>query len=392
MEHRPKLIHGVSRALIPVYLLGLFFTLHFVFPVYINSTFLATLISEANVGIIYSAASLITLIGILSVTRIVEAVGNYKATLFLLIIEALALLGLAFSEGSFLLLIAFIIHFSLSTIILFNVDIFLERYSKDSSTGGTRGFYLMLLNIAWMIAPAVAGFVLESGAFRHVFLLSLILLIPSFIILITSLSDYKDAHYEHLSVISSCKRLWKNAGIRYIFLANFWLKMFFAWMVIYVPLYLNQHIGIDFKTLGIIFTVMLSAYVILEYPLGKLADTTYGEKEMLTLGFVVIAFATAILSFITSTSIFVWAGLLLLTRIGAAMVEVMSESYFFKKIDSSDTDILSLFRTTVPLGYLIAPLLASIFLSLAEFRYIFIAIAVFTLFGAYFAGEIVDTK
>ena len=45
------------------------------------------------------------------------------------------------------------------------------------------------------------------------------------------------------------------------------------------------------------------AYVLLEYPVGILADDYWGEKEMMATGFMIIALAVSILSFISGASL-----------------------------------------------------------------------------------------
>jgi MFS family permease len=122
-----------------------------------------------------------------------------------------------------------------------------------------------------------------------------------------------------------------------------------------------------------------------------MADERLGEQEILTLGFIIIVLATALLSFIQTPNIVLWTGVLFLTRIGAAMVEVMSETYFFKKVDSHSTDILGFFRTTRALAYLVAPLGAVIFLSFSSLRWLWLGLSIFMILGIIYARRIHDT-
>ena len=74
------------------------------------------------------------------------------------------------------------------------------------------------------------------------------------------------------------------------------------------------------------------------------------------------------------------------------MVEIMSETYFFKKIDRTDSELISIFRYTSPLAYLIGPLLATIILQMFSYQILFATLSVIVLLGTYFSHEIKDTK
>ena len=163
-------------------------------------------------------------------------------------------------------------------------------------------------------------------------------------------------------------------------------------MVIYTPLYLISKFGLSYEALGIISSIMLIPYVLLEYPLGKVADNRIGEKELLIGGFVLTAITTAVIPLIGSAAIWVWAVILFGTRIGAAMIEGMSATYFYKKVEASDVDLIALFRDMRPIAYIIGPLLASIVVSKISIASLFPILGAVMLFGALFATALHDTR
>ncbi len=99
---------------------------------------------------------------------------------------------------------------------------------------------------------------------------------------------------------------------------------------------------------------MLIPFVILQYPVGFLADKKMGEKEMLIFSIIFMAISSGVIYFISSSNIWIWAAVLLATRIGASMLEVLRDSYFYKKIDGHDIDLINFFRTSMPVGYILA--------------------------------------
>ena len=98
--------------------------------------------------------------------------------------------------------------------------------------------------------------------------------------------------------------------------------------------------------------------------------------------------ATALLFFTESTNPYVWALILFLSRCGAALIEAMKESYFFKLVDAKDIDYINFFRNVGPLSYLIGSGLAVISLKFYSVEYIFLFLAFALLSGFYFTWKI----
>lgn len=376
-----------------VYVMYFFFTLHFVFPLYINSNFLNTLISDTSTSIAFAVAAALAIMTMSATARLLPKFGNYRTTLGLLIAEIIAVSILAIQSAPIWLLIAaFIAHWVLTAVIRFNLDVFLEKYSDDSKTGEIRGTLITLTYIAFLIAPPVAGFVVGDDNFWKIYLIAAIVILPLLGILLKKFKDFPDANYAETTLSKSLKRVWKDINVRFILGAMLILQIFYATMVVYTPIYLNQFIGLSFSSIGIIFSIMLIPFVLLGRPLGEIADRYLGEKEILITGFVIAAGFTLSLAFVTSTEIWVWGALLFGTRIGATMIEVMSDGYFFKQVESFDTDELSVLRMIRPLAYIIGPVLASLVLFLAPFEFIFIGAAGLLILGAAVTLPLVDTK
>ena len=83
---------------------------------------------------------------------------------------------------------------------------------------------------------------------------------------------------------------------------------------------------------------------------------------------------------------------LFLTRIGAATLEIMKESYLFKNIDAGDVNVLLLSRSMPPLSYIIAPLLASLIMIFAPLQTIFTVLGIVMLLGLPIAFRLKDTR
>ncbi len=136
---------------------------------------------------------------------------------------------------------------------------------------------------------------------------------------------------------------------------------------------------------------MLTAFVILQYPIGKLADRM-GEKKLLITGFSIAALSTvafATLQYHTH-AIFAYAAVLFCTRVGICMVEVLAETYFFKQITDSDEGIVSVYRMMYPLAYIIAPLAGWAIIATTSYNVLFILLGIMLFVGALYTLRLKD--
>lgn len=379
-------------ALFSVYLLSFFYTLHVALPVYVNSTFLATLVPERFVGMLYAASSIFTILALLTIPRLLRVIGDYFATLAFIILEILALIGIAVSQSPAITVALFIASTTLIWLISFDLDLIIEGYSKNTDTGSVRGLYLTSANLAWVIAPVLSAMLLGTSEYWRVYIAAAAIFIPSLFIFALRLDHFRDPLYRKIHFRDSMWVVWQRKDLRNIFICAFLLPFFFTIMVIYTPLYLHEYIGFEWKELGVIFSVMLVPFLLLEAPLGRIADKYVGEKEFLVAGFIIMSVATVLLSFVTVKSFVLFALLLFMTRVGAAMVEIMTDTYFFKKVDGKDAEVVGLLRTQRHFAGFAAPLFAGVVLYYVPIQYIFIILGVVMLLGIPASLALRDTR
>ena len=173
---------------------------------------------------------------------------------------------------------------------------------------------------------------------------------------------------------------WVERDIKSILFIQFLLQFFYAWMIIYTPLYLHTVAGFDWPTIGVIFTAMLAPFVLLEGPLGWVADKV-GEKTILSVGFVIMGASTGLIGYVTDHNIYIWAAILFMTRVGAAMVEVMADTYFFKKVDATNSNVISFSRMARPTAYVVGPVVATLLFTVFDMKGLFIFLGLFMLYG-----------
>lgn len=374
------------------YLFILLFTLHITPAVYVNSNYLSLFFDTKYIGLIYSVASLSTVFVILRMRERLKRFGNYQVFISTLFTEMVALVFLIFSINPTLTLFAFIVLFICHSTAFVNLDIFLEQNTPNDATGKIRGWYLTAMNLAFIIGPFLSSLLLVENKYSYVYVFILILLFPVIYFAKKLFKDFKDAPYEKVHIWKAFKKITADSDVYATLISDFILKFFYAWMVIYVPLYLSTSIGFTISEVSLILSIALIPFLIIQSFAGKIADDTLGEKEMMSVGFIVMAFFTICMSFINTANISIWIAILFMTRVGASMVELMTETHLFKRINSKDLSVISLFRISRPIAYISGALLGTFFLQIISFQMLFFVLGGIVIYGLRYSLVITDTK
>ena len=137
-----------NKLLNTLFLSNIFISFHYALVIYVNSSFLNNFFSETQISALYIIGSIVDTILLLNASKILERIGGYKFTVYLIFIEFLATAGLIVSRVPFLVGIYFLTHLVAISLLLFNMDVFIESLSKDETkTGGIRATYLTITSI-----------------------------------------------------------------------------------------------------------------------------------------------------------------------------------------------------------------------------------------------------
>lgn len=376
-----------------MYALSFILAISVALPAYIQSSFLKQYINLEAIGLFFILANATTALMIGFFPKIIKRLGNYFTAKAVMITYGASLLGLVASNNVALAVISLLIFGITSNLLWINIDILLEEASSDNKTGRIRTLQLTFANLGWIVSPALSAYLIKLGGYSLPFLAAAVLVIPLFVILVSERKSLKSKiKYRKENLIKIFKKMWKNRNLKGVFIAATLLNIFFSCAVIYVPIYLNQTLNISWKELGLVFSFMLLPFLLFEIPAGFLADKYFGEKEIMLLGLFTI-FVSLILFFCLETSnAWIWAAALFLSRTGAALVESMRDTYFFKSVKANEIGYINLFRMTGPLGYLIGSAIASLMLLFLPINYLFLVFAVMLIPGFYYIALIEDTK
>lgn len=375
-----------------IYLAGFLFSIPIALTSYVNSSALETYISKNYIGLLYGITSILTILALLRLPKILTHYGNRATTVIFSFLCFISLLLLAFIHVKFIFILAFVVFFISSNFVIATLDIFMEDFTGSGKVGRLRGIYLTSINLAWVVAQMISGSIIAKSSFKGIYLYSALLMLPLIFIFRIFLQKFKDPVYKNVAVKKTIKAFLRDKHISKIYLTSLVLKFFFSWMIIYMSIYLREVVGFDWSQIGMIYSVMLLPFVLLSYPLGKLSDKI-GEKKLLIWGFIFIISFTLVIPLIQVNTIWIWMIVLFMTRIGAATIEVMTESYFFKIVSEEHADAIAFFRNTGPVAFVLAPLLAvPILIYTPSFSFLFYILGAILLFGLFITLRLRDVK
>lgn len=381
-----------SRVLNNLFLANIFISFHYALVIYINSSFLSKFFTETQVSYLYIIGSALEALLLLNASKILEKLGNFRFTVLSLTLELLSTIVLMLSSNPVFVSIAFLVHVFTISLLLYNMDIYVEAASPDESkTGGIRAAYLTLTSGALVISPTIVSFLVTGEIYTYVYLVSSLFLLPLYYLTLR-FKKIKSENIFHIKVRETLAEYIKNKNLYNIFICQSLLQFFYAYMVIYMPIYLSKYIGFEWSEIGIMFTIMLLPFVLFELPVGEMEDWKYGEKEFLSVGLIILGLSTIFMSFIKDEIFWVWTAILFISRIGASFVEISTDSYFFKSVDKDKTNIIGFYRVSRPLSFIIAPIITTIILGFISFQYIFIFIGILMIGGLRYSLALRDTK
>ncbi len=376
-----------------LYLLNFFLALHTYLVAYVASGFIADIAGIESVNIVYAAQALLGFCTLIVLPRAIRALGNARVLLWLTVLEAAIFGGIVFFDAPSLVLPLIVFSIASSTFFPLCIDILIEHYTRDEGiSGGARTAHLTVSNSALVLSPFIAGAVVETLGFRAVYIISMLALVPFFFILIRHYRAFQDPEYKDSNIPLALKRLCTSRDLTTISILRFLLNFFFAWMVVYVPLFLHETVGFSWGDIGLMLSIALIPYVLTELPAGLIADARLGEQELLISGFLIAAVGTVGLSFTSVSSFAFFATALVVTRLGAALVESMTETYFFRRVKENDEGIIMVFRLLFPVAYLLGALSGAFTLFFLPIAHIWTILAILLVVGAFISTRIRDTQ
>ncbi len=391
-------IHGLKkkdRRLLVLYLAGFILSISTNVTAYINSSFIENYVRLEYVGLFFMASNIATFFGMLYFPYVIKKLNNLLTSKLMMLVNIIAAGFLVFLNSPFWIFSFFIIMWVSANLLWINMDIFVESFTNNKNTGRVRAIFFTTMNLGWIVSPTIAtNLVLDGNNYRFIYLVSVVFLMLFYLLInrYKNILNRIDIIYQKMRVKQIIKIFWQDRNLRGLYFSSFFLNLFFGLVVVYMPIYLHNEIGFSWPTLGAIFSIMLIPFIIIEIPAGYLADKYWGEIEMMNAGFIILTLSLFVFYTINVASFALWAMVLFFSRVGAALIEAMRESRFFKIVDVEHVSHINFLRTSYPLGYLTAAGLGAIIISFYEVNYIFLFLAIIFLASFYFVNIIKDSK
>ena len=386
---------GKSISFTLIYLIATIFAFQTLLTAYTSSTYLEQFISSELVGLVYAAGALGAIFLSIFSTQILRKIGNVNFVLLSMLSITVLLLLIGFAFSPILTIIAFVLFLMINPQIYLNIDIFLETLigTDETATGSKRGIILTGMSIASFFSPIAMSYIVgPENSLSMVYFASAGVGLIFIMLVIARFRRFYDPVYVTVRFKDMVKSFIGNTDIKIVVYAQFLLQFFYTWAIVYFPLYLATEIGLGWDIIGKIIAVGLFAFILLEYPAGRLADRHIGEKELMAVGFVFLAVGSACFTFMDTKEILFWMILFFITRVGASLVEITTESYFFKQVKSDDPSTINIFRLARPVATLVGVLTGSLSLIFLPFNLIFVVLAFIMVTGIFVTMRLHDTK
>lgn len=381
MNRQEKVLFGIS----------FFFSFCLALAAYINASFLKQTVSTEIVGYIYAITAICT-IGVL---YLFEKIGHKYSiknalTWFLFSAGIHALLLFTF-EYFFISIYAFIVMQTSLVAVKVSLDLLVESHKTNVSEGTLRGGFLTISNFGWVLAAGLGG-IIASIDFKYIYVLNgLMYLGLAYIAYILVMHIQKDTIpkstlFEKIALIK------KNNPTKKIIISEFLLQVFYATMILFSPLFLKEIHHFSLKEIGFVFSLMLLPFILIQYPLGKLADKKYGEKEFLILGYAIIAISVIMFALIPQHTFLTAAITLFLSRVGAATIEVMNDTYFYS-VTSEYKKLINILKSMAPVAILIVGITAGFIIKQTSYSTLFVLLGILLgVYGIFNLKNIRDTR
>lgn len=370
-----------------------FLSVHYGVILYVHSSFLSDFFELNTVSFLLLLGAIGSVAFFLFAPKLIKSLGKHAFLYFSLILVLASSSFMALATTALTVAISSIIYSCLIPMTYYCLDIFLEELSQDKKTGEIRGIYLTVISLGVAMGPFILSFLATIWyGFQPVYIAAALLLIPPIFLAIFSLKSKtpKTHGSYHHSLRLPFGAWWRTRNIRSVTLARLMLESFYGLMIIYTPIYLFRVLHFEWSELGIIFTVMLLPFILFDWLGGELADRFWGEKELMSVGFLITGFALLVMPFI-GKMFWVWMLVLFISRVGASLVETMTETYFFKNVKAEETGLLSIFRLTRPAGVILGIVIGILTFNLLSFEIMFFVLAVIVFLGLRESFSLKDT-
>lgn len=248
------------------------------------------------------------------------------------------------------------------------IPLFMSDFSKNIGMAKLNSRYHLWLNIGALFAPMIAVAIANQFGNRAAFFASALIYFAGWVFFKYFRIVQEDKKISPVNPRRTFKALWKNAvkffatpGMARAYAVNFGYYSLRAMRYLYVPIVVIES-GFSNDALGWVLTLGIIPYLVLSEMMAKLVRK-HGKKLWLMLGFLSFAGFSVLATVVTG---FPLLAIFVLWQISGALMESVHDLLFFDKAKKSEqTKFYGVFRTSVNLPNVIAPIFGAACIAIA---------------------------
>jgi len=318
--------------------------------------------SSAIVGVYVAIYSVFCMIVALFANEIFRQFSKVKVFYFalLMLVVCYAMMGFSVLPRTFIVL-DYTSGFAITLSALL-IPLFMSDFSGDTGMARLNSRYHLWTNVGALLAPMLAVVVATRYGNRSAFFLSSAIYLAAWMFFKYFRLIQEDKQIKPMSPRRTVRSLIRNAilffktpGMLRAYAINFGFYSLRAMRYLYVPILVIEN-GFNKDTLGMVLTIGIIPYLLLSEVMGRLVRR-FGKKLWLVLGFGSFA---AFSIWATVASGLPLLAIFVLWQISGAFMEPVHDLLFFDNTKKSQqTRFYGVFRTSVNLPSVIAPIVGA---------------------------------
>lgn len=319
--------------------------------------------SSAVVGIYVAIYSVFCMITALFANEIFRQFSKVKVFYFalLMLVVCYAMMGFSVLPRTFIVL-DYTSGFAITLTALL-VPLFMSDFAGDTGMARLNSRYHLWVNIGALFAPMLAVAVATRYGNRSAFFLASAIYLAAWIFFKYLRLSQEDKQIKPMNPRRTVRSLLRNAvaffktpGMARAYAINFGFYSLRAMRYLYVPIVVVEVNKFSKDTLGLVLTLGIIPYLLLSEVMGRLVRK-FGKKLWLVLGFGSFAAFSVWAAFATGFPIL---AIFVLWQISGAFMEPVHDLLFFDNTKKSQqTRFYGVFRTSVNLPNVVAPIIGA---------------------------------
>lgn len=337
--------------------------------------------SQSTIGFILTGVVILNIIIKLLTTPLLEKFDEYKLYLLYVLIMAILYILVFFIESVYFYVFVLVVGMVLISIGDNAFGIIFKDESPKSEFEKNESLLYGISNIAWFIAPLMAGLFLEQFTFKVIFLVASLIFFASFLFSSSiPISNIKKREQIDSNFFKNIKDFFKIKTNVDSYIFNFLVSFHYSFIFVYVLLEVEKFYGLFYAGLFVALTQLPLIFIQIKmsYFLSK-----FKSKQLIYYSFIMLCCIYTLCFFIDNFVIVI--ALLVLSALPLSFLEPLREAYLFDNIDNSldEEKFYPIYLTASDVGSIISKVLIGVLLLTFSLNIAYVVFAILLLFGIY---------